>query len=202
MCFLIQLRLQAFCEDDNTLYCLCRLPMAQINTGTVSHIRQWYLKPQQNMWGRAHKKLVFDTSHLKVCWNIPSMMQVFSSCPVSLILLFSHIHLITYWCIEEGIWTLHTNCVCVCMSVFEHGQVQHCERRSHGKTVYCDAWKKELEWKQFCEWQEQWSLISCRANDQGRVPAWIHYCLENAEDNIALCEWDWYSLSHLLKSPF
>lgn len=148
MCFLRGLQLKAFHEADSSLYYLCRLLTAQINTSTVSHIRLRDLN-LSNLCGKSLQEVCFQHSSPRgVCWDIQSTTQIFSSCSVSLILLlFSFIHLYSYLFIEKGIWTLHTNCVCLRVHVFEQGQVQPCERRSHGKTVYCDVWMKELKYK-------------------------------------------------------
>lgn len=145
MCFLRGLQLKAFREADNSLYSLCRLLTAQINTSTVSYIRLRDLN-LSNLCGKSLQEVSFQhSSPQDVCWDTA---HIFSSCPVSLILLlFSSIHLYNYLFIEKGIWTLHTNCVCLCVHVFEQGQVQPCERRSHGKAVYCDVWMKELKYK-------------------------------------------------------
>lgn len=148
MCFLRGLQLQAFCEADNALYHRCRLLTAQINTSTVSHIGLWDLN-LSSLCGKSLQEVNFQHSSPQgVCWDIQCTMQVFSSCSVTpMLLLFLSIHLYSYSFIEKGIWTLHTNCVCLCVRVFEQGQVQPCERRSHGKTVYCDVWTKELKYK-------------------------------------------------------
>lgn len=148
MCFLRGLQLKAFHEADNSLYHLCRLLTAQTNTSTVGHIRLRDLN-LTNLFGKSLQEVSFQHSSPQgVCWDIQSTTQIFNSCPVSLILLlFPSIHLYSYLFIEKGIWTLHPNRVCLCVPVFEQGQVQPCERRSHGKAVYCDVWMKELKYK-------------------------------------------------------
>lgn len=119
MCFLRGLQLKAFREADNSLYSLCMLLTAQINTSTVSHIR-WRDLNLSNLCGKSLLEVSFQQSSPQgVCWDIQSTTRIFSSCPVSLILLlFSSIHLYSYLFIEKGIWTLHTNCVFMCACVW------------------------------------------------------------------------------------
>lgn len=129
MCFLRGLQLKAFCKADNALYHHCILLTAQINTSTVSHIRLWDLN-LSSLCGKSLQEVSFQHSSPEcVCWDIQSTMQVFSSCSVSrILLLFSSIHLYSYLFIEKGIWTLHTNSVCVyvcmCLNRVKYSRVK------------------------------------------------------------------------------
>lgn len=171
MCFLRVLQLQAFCEADTASY--------YTNKHGYSKV---YL-----IVGFKTSAFCVEKSSQEVTFQCRLKTQVFSLCPLSLIyfLFFYFLNVSIYIPIDllrkgSGLH-VQTVYVHVCFN-------KVLWKMESWQTVYCNVWMKELECKCLCQWQEWWSLISCRVNAPGWDPVQTCCCLANAEDNTVLCK--------------